>query len=127
MVIADSCYSGTLGQANLSAMALDLEVDLDLDWVRSMGEVRARTVLTSGGENPVLDLGVGDHSIFANALLSVLNSNEGLLEGNRLHREVLRKMRVNMARVNQSQVPEYAPIKHAGHEGGEFFLQPVRS
>lgn len=127
MVIADSCYSGTLGQANLSAMALDLEVDLDLDWVKAMGGVRTRTVLTSGGEQPVLDVGLGDHSIFAGALLSVLNSNEGLLEGNRLHREVLRKMRVNMARINQTQVPEYAPIKHAGHEGGEFFLRPVSS
>jgi hypothetical protein len=127
MVIADSCYSGTLGQANLSAMALDLEVELDLEWVQAMGGVKTRTVLTSGGEKPVLDIGIGNHSIFAGALLSVLDSNEGLLEGNRLHREVLRKMRVNMARINQSQVPEYAPIKYAGHEGGEFFLQPKKT
>ena len=125
MVIADSCYSGTLGQANLSAMAVDLEVELDLEWVEAMGDVRTRTVLTSGGEEPVLDMGMGEHSIFANALLSVLNSNDGLLEGNRLHREILRKMRVTMARINQTQVPEYAPIKHAGHEGGEFFLRPL--
>jgi len=127
MVIADSCYSGTLGQGNLSDMALDIEVNLDLDWVKAMGEVRTRTVLTSGGDKPVLDIGLGQHSIFADALLSVLESNEGLLEGYRLHREVLQKMRANLARVNQNQIPEYSPIKHAGHEGGEFFLQPTRT
>ncbi len=126
MVIADSCYSGTLGQAKLSSLALDLEVELDLDWVEAMGQIKTRTVLTSGGVKPVLDIGLGDHSVFADALLKVLEENDGLLEGNRLHREVLRRMRVNMARINQSQIPEYAPIKYAGHEGGEFFLQPVQ-
>jgi hypothetical protein len=90
-----------------------------------MAGVRARTVLTSGGVRPVLDVGGGEHSVFAQAFLAALNANEGLLEGHSLHRQVLRRMRVTMARINQTQVPEYAPIKHAGHEGGEFFLKPV--
>src|SRR5690606_36429710 len=91
-----------------------------------MEGIKSRTVLTSGGTKPVLDIGSGgEHSIFAEAFLSTLKRNEGLLEGHRLYREVMRRMRVSMARINQVQVPEYAPIKHAGHEGGEFFLKPI--
>lgn len=127
MVIADSCYSGTLAQSNLAGIGMEMNVKLDLEWVKSMEDIKARIVLTSGGIKPVLDIGGGQHSIFADALLSVLNSNEGLIEGHSVFREVMRRMRVGMARINQSQVPEYAPIKHAGHEGGEFFLRPVRS
>lgn len=125
MVIADSCYSGTLGQSSLSAVGPDMDIGVDLEWVQAMEDIKSRTVLTSGGVKPVLDIGGGEHSVFAEAFLSTLTRNEGLLEGHRLYREVMRRMRVSMARINQTQVPEYAPIKHAGHEGGEFFLKPV--
>ena len=127
MVIADSCYSGTLGQSNLASGGIDRGGQPDMEWVAAMDDVRARTVLTSGGVRPVLDIGGGEHSVFAKAFLAVLNDNEGLLEGHSLYRQVMRRMRVSMARINQTQVPEYAPIKHAGHEGGEFFLKPVNA
>lgn len=127
MVIADSCYSGTLGQSNLAAGGLDQQTQPDMEWVAAMEGVNARVVLTSGGVRPVLDIGGGEHSVFAKAFLSVLNSNESLLEGHNLYRQVMRRMRVSMARINQTQVPEYAPIKHGGHEGGEFFIKPVDS
>lgn len=127
MVIADSCYSGTLGQSNLAAGGLDQQTQPDAEWVNAMEAVNARVVLTSGGVRPVLDVGGGEHSVFAKAFLSVLNSNENLLEGHNLYRQVMRRMRVSMARINQTQTPEYAPIKHAGHEGGEFFLKPADS
>lgn len=127
MVIADSCYSGTLGQTNLAAGGVEDQTQPSAEWVAAMSEVNARTVLTSGGVRPVLDIGGGEHSVFAKAFLSVLNENTTLLEGHSLYRQVMRQMRVSMARINQAQVPEYAPIKHAGHEGGEFFLKPVDS
>ena len=127
MVIADSCYSGTLGQSSLASGATDQVAEPDSEWVKAMSSVRARTVLTSGGERPVLDIGGGKHSVFAKAFLSVLRENERLLEGHSLYRQVMRRMRTAMARINKTQVPEYAPIKHAGHEGGEFFLNPADS
>lgn len=127
MVIADSCYSGTLGQTNLAGGGVEGQVQPSAEWVAAMSDVNARTVLTSGGVRPVLDIGGGEHSVFAKAFLSVLNENNTLLEGHSLYRKVMRQMRVSMARINQTQVPEYAPIKHAGHEGGEFFLKPVDS
>jgi TPR repeat protein len=125
MVVADSCYSGTLAQSNLAAAGLDQNTQPDMDWVVAMEDVNARTVLTSGGVRPVLDIGGGEHSVFAKAFLSVLSNNDRLIEGHTLYRQIMRQMRVSMARINQTQVPEYAPIKHAGHEGGEFFLKPV--
>lgn len=127
MVIADSCYSGTLAQSNLAAGGLDQQAQPTAEWVTAMEGVNARVVLTSGGVRPVLDIGGGEHSVFAQAFLSVLNSNKSLLEGHNLYRQIMRRMRVSMARINQTQTPEFAPIKHAGHEGGEFFLKPVNS
>jgi uncharacterized caspase-like protein/flagellar biosynthesis regulator FlaF len=122
MVIADSCYAGTLSAQTLGRASDDLTPALQREWIEAMSAVRARTVLTSGGTKPVLDLGGGEHSIFAQALLQTLEDNHSVLEGHRLYTEVLRKMRVKLARINQTQTPDYAPIQHAGHEAGEFFL-----
>lgn len=122
MVIADSCYAGTLSTQTIGRASDDLTPVLQREWIEAMSAVRARTVLTSGGTKPVLDLGGGEHSIFAQAFLQTLQDNHSILEGHRLYTEILRKMRVKLARINQTQTPDYAPIKHAGHEAGEFFL-----
>jgi len=122
MVIADSCYAGTLSVQTLGRASDELTPALQKEWIEAMSAVRARTVLTSGGTKPVLDLGGGEHSIFAQAFLQTLQENHAVLDGHRLYTEVLRKMRVKLARINQTQTPDYAPIKHAGHEAGEFFL-----
>jgi len=122
MVIADSCYAGTLSVQTLGRASDELTPALQKEWIEAMSAVRARTVLTSGGVRPVLDLGGGEHSIFAQAFLQTLQENHSVLEGHRLYTEILRKMRGKLARINQTQTPDYAPIKHAGHEAGEFFL-----
>ncbi|HEX2245327.1 MAG TPA: hypothetical protein VHH94_03455, partial [Gammaproteobacteria bacterium] len=42
---------------------------------KTMTRKRSRMVLTSGGLEPVLDAGGGNHSVFAKALLDVLKAN----------------------------------------------------
>ena len=81
-------------------------------------------VLTSGGLQPVLDSAGGNHSVFAKALINVLESNNDILEGRRLYREVSARVAYSAAQVGFDQVPEYSPIRFAGHESGEFFLVP---
>ena len=124
MVVADSCYSGTMSSSSIARLGADLPQEVQKEWLAIMSQTKARTVLTAGGIKPVLDGGGGEHSIFANAFLGALEENQDLLEGNSLYRQVLSKVTLRAKALNQNQVPEYSPIKHSGHEAGEFFFIP---
>jgi hypothetical protein len=87
---------------------------------------RARLVLTSGGNAPVLDSGGGEHSVFARALLEVLRGNDDLIDGQQLYQALAARVSFAAANALFDQVPEYAPIRYAGHEAGEFFFVPSR-
>ncbi len=63
MVIADSCYSGTLVREATSRLATGAERET---WLERMSEKRSRTAIVSGGLEPVMDAGRGGHSVFAN-------------------------------------------------------------
>ena len=119
MVVADSCFSGALvrgvrpvfdragkpSQADYHAL------------IRRLAKKRSRTVLTSGGLEPVLDSGGGIHSVFAKAFLNTLGENDGIMEGTQLFQR-LRELVV----FNADQTPEYAPARKSGHEGGDFIF-----
>lgn len=125
LVVADSCYSGTLSESAVARYSEGLPAAQQREWLETVAGLRARTVLTSGGVQPVLDSGGGGHSIFARAFIETLEGNRQLLEGFALYRDVLRKVSARAAALNQEQTPLYAPIRHAGHEAGEFFFRPV--
>ena len=125
MVVADSCYAGTLSSTSMARPDVAMAEEVREEWIGIMSETRARTVLTSGGVAPVMDGGGGEHSVFAKAFLETLESNKGIMEGHTLYRNVLSQVRARSQTMNLEQIPEYAPIKHAGHEAGEFFFQPV--
>jgi len=110
MVVADSCYSGTL------ARAVKLSIP-SAEYFRRMANTRARIALTSGGVEPVLDDGSLGHSVFARAFLEVLEKNDGVLEGTRLFNGLRRRVILNAP-----QTPEYSDILYAGHEGGDFLF-----
>lgn len=122
LVVADSCYSGALTRSALAHLQTGMTTQEHLNWLRTMAHKRARTALTSGGLKPVLDAGGGGHSVFAEALLEALKSNEGILGGQQLYQEVAARVAYAASSVRFEQVPEYAPIQYAGHEGGDFFL-----
>ena len=78
MVVADSCYSGTLVRAavvNIKTAAARRA------WVSRMTTKRARTALVSGGLEPVTDQGSGGHSVFAGAFLAALRENPDVMGG----------------------------------------------
>lgn len=125
MVVADSCYSGTMSGTTVPRHSEALPSAQQKEWLETVMTLRARTVLTSGGAEPVLDVGGGEHSIFAKAFIDALRNNKQLLEGYTLYRDVLKNVSANAKALNRQQTPEYAPILHAGHEAGEFFFQPI--
>jgi hypothetical protein len=85
--------------------------------IRRLAKKRSRTILTSGGLEPVLDSGGGQHSVFAKAFLNTLHENQGIMEGTKLFQK-LRELVVYKA----DQTPEYAPAEKSGHEGGDFIF-----
>ena len=116
LVIADSCYSGTL----VRAAPIKLETWEDRrNWLKRIFEKRSCTALASGGLEPVAGAGSGGHSVFAAALLAVLRENSEIIEAQELFAPV-RKSVV----LNANQTPVYSDIRLAGHDGGEFIFSP---
>jgi len=114
MVVADSCYSGTLTRGLISRKQ-------DERYWKRISRKKSRTVLTSGGLEPVLDGGGGSHSVFANAFIQTLKQNQTLLDGT----ELFEKVRKRVIR-NADQTPQYSDIRFAGHEGGDFIFKQIQ-
>jgi hypothetical protein len=125
LVVSDSCYSGALTRSALGQLDAGLTEQQRAQVMMSMAQKRSRMVLTSGGLEPVLDGGGGAHSVFARTFLELLRANQGVLPGQELFRHLQVRVASQAERAQISQVPEYAPIKYAGHESGDFFF--VRS
>ena len=124
LVVVDSCYAGAMTRSSLARLDTAMTQQEKVHWLRTMAGKRARTVLTSGGLAPVMDGGGGRHSVFARAFIDVLDAQGEVLDGHRLHREVAARVAYAAANLRFEQVPEYAPIRFAGHEFGDFFLVP---
>jgi hypothetical protein len=112
MIVADSCYSGKLTRG------LNVKENTP-SFLAQLLSKKARVVLTSGGLEPVEDSSATDsiHSVFAESLIKVLSANNGVMDAS----EVFIKIR-RPVMTNADQIPEYADIRKAGHNGGDFFF-----
>jgi ribosomal protein L22 len=113
LVVADSCYSGTM------------ERNTNISW-NSMNETRAnflkkqlrepsRILLSSGGNEPVSD-GNEKHSVFAGFFLKKLQN----FDKNVFTAEELYGSYKESVSGNSDQTPEYKTIGASGHESGDF-------
>lgn len=126
LVIADSCYSGTLTQASVAKALVKADANIKVKWTTAMSQARVRTVLSSGGVRPVIDSTPGSkHSIFAARFLDVLKHNTTVLEGYELFYQVQKHVADAASALDTYQIPRYAPMQHAGHQAGEFFFVPA--
>ena len=110
MVVVDSCY--TDGQRREVGLA-----EQDRDYHARMSEKRTRVVLSSGGLEPVQAGDGGRHSVFTSAFLEALRENKGVLDGAGLYSEIQR-----LVGSEAIQTPEYADLREAEHEGGDFLF-----
>ncbi len=116
LIIADSCYSGTLTRGpDVASMRSGSQTE----WVRRMAARQSRTVLTSGGLEPVLDAGGGQHSVFAQAFLRTLEDNDQIIDMDSLYEKIRRRVVLNAR-----QTPLYSDIRFAGHDDGDFVFVP---
>lgn len=114
LILADSCFSGSLLRSDPT-----VEIDERQSLLRKLAERRSRSIMTSGGLEPVIDNGAGKHSIFASALIKALSSNRQPIEAGRLFVQIRDRVSLNAA-----QTPQYAPLRNAGHDGGDFIFEP---
>jgi hypothetical protein len=113
LVVADSCYSGKLARG----ISVRLRTS---DYYQRISRKKARSVMASGGLEPVADEGGnGKHSVFAFSLIEVLNENQGVLDATLLFSKIRRPVMLNA-----DQTPEYSDIRKAGHDGGDFLFVP---
>ena len=121
LVIADSCYAGLLS-TDPGVNVFGTQASMDL--LRYKLPKRSRLLLASGGDQPVLDAGGQGNSVFARALLDILESNQEILTAPSLFELIQQRVKIGAARNNFVQVPEFRSIKSAGHEAGDFFFVP---
>lgn len=111
MIIADSCYSGKLTRGIKI-------VQRDKGYFSRLVQKKSRTVLASGGLEPVEDAGgQKNHSVFTAEVLKALKNNRGTIDGTTLFEQIRRPVKLNA-----DQTPEYADIRKAGHENGADFI-----
>lgn len=125
LVVADSCYSGALTRSALARLEAGMSEEARQHWLQVTSQKRSRTVLSSGDLQPVLDIGGGDHSVFAKAFLDVLNENGDVLAGQQLYRHVSARVTYAADALAVEQIPQYAPVRFAGHESGDFLFVPI--
>lgn len=123
LVVADSCYGGAMstdpGSMLVGGGGAVSEGLIQLGLSRP-----ARFVLSSGGLAPVFDRVSGEHSVFARALIEVLEANSGVLREQDLYRLVSSRVAELTEPLGIEQSPELRPIRQAGHAAGSFFFVP---
>lgn len=124
LIVADSCYAGLLSKSPDFLLAGNNSNDIG--FIKYKINKRSRLLLTSGGDQPVLDSTGDKHSIFAQAFIDTLKNNDEIMTGPQLFKSVHDKVVKESANTQFRQEPEYKAIKGAGHEIGEFFFIPQK-
>jgi uncharacterized caspase-like protein len=124
LVVADSCYSGVMTRSSGVRLLANGGDSAEMKRLVTLAKLPSRTVLTSGGENPVLDTGGGANSIFARALIDALDKNQDVLEGTVLYGAIFDPVKQAAARFKVDQSPRYAVLADTRHRNGEFLFIP---
>ncbi|WP_245792270.1 caspase family protein [Teredinibacter waterburyi] len=123
LVISDSCYAGLLSDAP-GYLFTSNNANFDFDYVRYKLPKASRLLLSSGGDQPILDNAGNGQSVFSNALLAELDANDSVLSSPELFLRLRNKVAIASQKLGLDQTPEFKAIKGAGHEVGDFFFVP---
>jgi hypothetical protein len=116
LVVSDASYTGMLSTEPGQLVVRERSYsDAYIEWKLPM---RARLLLSSGTDRPVERGLSGEHSVFAEAFITELESSQQLLTAPELHLRI--RDRIN----GLGLTPELKSIKAAGHEVGDFFFVP---
>ena len=127
MVVADSVFSGTLSKSSLVRRNSDMSADDQLRFYDLVAHSKVRTVLSSGATRPFTEENREDeHSLFSSSFLDALSgTDEDVLMAQELFIEVRNSIGAATSLSSSHTLPQYAPLKYAGHENGEFLFIPM--
>jgi hypothetical protein len=114
MVVADSCFSGTLTKEQ----SIDAPRTAPREQLLSR---RAVVTLSSGDEEPVTDEGLGGHSIFAYHFLGEIQRIQKMSPAS----VAFERLRENVAKAHP-QTPQLGGVRSAGHMTGANYLLEVK-
>jgi len=121
LVISDSCYSGMLTRTIGDALPRPTERE---QFLQRMAAGHSRTLIASGGNEPVADSGGGGHSVFAAALVRGLNEmDKGQFTAGELYNNYVLEAVAGQAQ----QTPVYALLQNSGHESGDFIFIRIKT
>ena len=113
LIISDSCYSGALSRDADAPVPSDGQAAFLNRMLRS----RSRTLMASGGDEPVADGGSNGHSVFANAVLGALDKeSQPMFTASDLFYGSVRQQVAGKS----EQLPQYSIIRNSDHDEGDF-------
>lgn len=112
LLVSDACFAGDIFRGRTEI----LEFESSERYFQEVYRRASRSALTSGGIEPVADIGREGHSVFTYYLLKALteNTNRYFTAG-----QLFNEIKIPVSN-NSEQTPIYQPIKNTGDEGGEF-------
>ena len=115
LIISDSCYSGGLSRdADSPTESAGRTVFLN-----RMLKSRSRTLMASGGDEPVSDSGSDGHSVFAYAVLrSLQQAGQSVFSASDLFYSSVRQQVAGKS----EQLPQYSVIRNSSHDDGDFIF-----
>ena len=113
LIISDSCYSGVLTRsAEITINPMERGA-----YIAKMVKSKSRSLMSSGGDEPVADSGSPGHSVFAAAIIESLQQ----MEEDRFTAADLFQRFIQPGVAGRSdQVPQYSLIRNSGHAFGDF-------
>ncbi len=118
LIVADSCYSGTFTRT--SSLAKLESAQKRRVYLKKMQAKKSRTLLASGENEPVSDIGGEGNSVFAKAFLAGLtNMDLNGFTAEELYIQYIKEMVAG----SSDQTPEYNIIRNSGHEGRDFVFK----
>ncbi|HEX5707574.1 MAG TPA: caspase family protein [Pyrinomonadaceae bacterium] len=116
LVVSDSCYSGTFNNSKDPLASISTPA-VRAQYLLKVQSRKSRTLMASGGNEPVADGSLGGNSIFAAAFLRGLNEmGQPIFTAAELFREHIHESVAGRA----NQLPEYNPLRNSGHDSGDF-------
>jgi TPR repeat protein len=119
LIVSDSCYSGALSRDADAPVPSDGEAAFLNRMLRS----RSRTLMASGGNEPVSDSGSNGHSVFAGAVLRALDREaQPMFTASDLFYGSVRQQVAGKS----EQLPQYSIIRNSDHDEGDFVFMRTR-
>lgn len=118
IVVSDSSFAGLLADNPAFLLASDPAQLSSEAYVALRFPNKSRLLMTSGNDYPLPRADLSDTSVFADALVDTLASNQSVMTAPALFLSVIQQLESRQPDLN----PEFKAIKRAGDEVGDFFF-----